>query len=201
MKLSQRYAFATSAVILLIAALAVSCRKHKMDNMGMAERNITYPPAYVVNGECNTISVININTVTDSIELMSSGNAMPMCPHHIYHYSGTHLLSIGLPGVDLSARHSGNLGAMNGKVLVVDGRKGNIIKGMEVPAINHNADFSPNGKGICTSQQWMHGSVFNTGAGAHAVAFSSDGSVAYVTNQLAAGVSIINTTDHTKSKI
>lgn len=46
----------------------------------------------------------------------------------------------------------------------------------------------------------MHGGIFNTGVGAYAVAFTNDGDVAYVTNQLAANVSVINITDHTKIK-
>lgn len=47
---------------------------------------------------------------------------------------------------------------------------------------------------------WMHGGVFNTGAGAHAIAFTSDGNTAYVTNQMANTVSVINVTNHTVSK-
>lgn len=48
--------------------------------------------------------------------------------------------------------------------------------------------------------EWMHAGVFNTGAGAHAIGFSADGSSALVTNQMAANVSLINTTSHAKVK-
>lgn len=47
---------------------------------------------------------------------------------------------------------------------------------------------------------WMHGSAFNTGAGAHAIAFTTDGNTAYVTNQTANTVSVVNTTNHSVTK-
>jgi YVTN family beta-propeller protein len=43
---------------------------------------------------------------------------------------------------------------------------------------------------------WMHGSSLNTGAGAHAIAFTNDGNTAYVTNQTANTVSVVNTVNH-----
>jgi YVTN family beta-propeller protein len=48
--------------------------------------------------------------------------------------------------------------------------------------------------------QWTHGGAFTTAAGAHAIAFTADGNTAYVTNQMAASVSVINTNDHSKIK-
>lgn len=48
--------------------------------------------------------------------------------------------------------------------------------------------------------QWTHGGAFTTAAGAHAIAFTADGNTAYVTNQMAASVSVINTNDHSKVK-
>lgn len=346
MKLSQRYAIVMACPVLLLAVTAISCRKHKMDDMGMSEKNIDYPAAYVINGESSTLSVINVttNTVTETIELMSSGGNMAMWPHHasLFNIFDVSRIAIGVPGVDLSAGHAGNMGDMKGKVIVMDALKGTIIKDIEVPAMNHNAAFSPNGKEIWTSQmemkgkvlvydaqsytlkntisvgmepaevtfsadgtrayvanggdntlsvidpvtkaviktipvganpvgawvgydgkmyldnedgksisvidvasntvvqtiqlgfmpgsaahnpsrkelwvtdpengkvhywtwdaaanQWVHRGIFNTGAGAHAVAFTNDGNVAYVTNQLAASVSVINIADHTKIK-
>lgn len=46
--------------------------------------------------------------------------------------------------------------------------------------------------------QWMNMGNIPTGAGAHAIAFTGNGSVAYVTNQLAGTVSVITTTTHAK---
>ena len=47
---------------------------------------------------------------------------------------------------------------------------------------------------------WMHGSSLNTGAGAHAIAFTTDGNTAYVTNQTANTVSVVNTSNHLVTK-
>lgn len=47
---------------------------------------------------------------------------------------------------------------------------------------------------------WVHGGAFNKAMGAHATAFTKDGSVAYVTSQLAGNVSVIDVTTHTRLK-
>jgi YVTN family beta-propeller protein len=47
---------------------------------------------------------------------------------------------------------------------------------------------------------WMEAGTVNTGDGAHAVAFTTDGNTAYVTNQMAKSVSVINVTNHTVTK-
>ena len=47
---------------------------------------------------------------------------------------------------------------------------------------------------------WMHGGAFNTGAGAHAISFTIDGNNAYVTNQTANTVSVVNVANHTVTK-
>ena len=47
---------------------------------------------------------------------------------------------------------------------------------------------------------WVHGGSFATGAGAHAIAFSSDGMTAYVSNQMAASVSVVNVMTHLETK-
>lgn len=47
---------------------------------------------------------------------------------------------------------------------------------------------------------WVHGSVFNTGPGSHAIAFTNDGNIAYITNQASSSVSVINVSTHTKVK-
>lgn len=47
-----------------------------------------------------------------------------------------------------------------------------------------------------TEAGYVHGGAFDTGAGAHAIAFTADEMKAYVTNQEDASVSVINTLDH-----
>lgn len=197
---------ALSSVILLIA-----CRKHKMDGMGdNMEKNINYPAAYVVNGESNTLSVIRLsdNTVTETIELMGSGMpGMMMWPHHIYATATTngYQLAVAMPGMDLSAGHSGSTAGMKGRMMVIDAVKGTMIKDLEVPMMNHNAVFSPDGKEIWTSQMDMNGKVLvldaitfavkNTiavGDDPAEVTFSADGSKAYVANGGDDNVMVIN---------
>lgn len=189
----------TISVLIIAISLAVaSCRKHKMDNMDM-EKNINYPAAYVVNGEDGTLSVIKLadNTVTETLELMEGNNGMAMWPHHIYKHQAidmTHL-AIAAPGMDLSEGHSGAMPGMSGRILIMDAVKGMVIKELEVPEMNHNAVYSPDGKEIWTSQMGMDGKVLvydattytlkntiDAGMEPAEVTFSADGSKAYVAN-------------------
>ncbi|MFM9909224.1 MAG: hypothetical protein ACKVOW_07745 [Chitinophagaceae bacterium] len=195
-----------------IAILAVtiigftSCKKKSMDAM---QKNIDYPAAFIVNGESSTISVIKLstNTVTDSIDLMTNGGSMIMWPHHIYHHQigGSHHMAIGVPGMDLSAGHTGGMPGMKGSVVIMDAVTGIISKNLEVPLMNHNAVFSMDGSEIWTSQMDMAGKVLVYDAATYAlkntipvgdepaeVTFSADGSKAYVCNGMSNTVSVIN---------
>lgn len=49
------------------------------------------------------------------------------------------------------------------------------------------------------TSMWKPGANFATGAGAHEIAFTSDGSTSYVTNQPANTVSVVNVVTHTAS--
>ncbi|OSZ77109.1 hypothetical protein CAP36_11880 [Chitinophagaceae bacterium IBVUCB2] len=192
------------AVILLIS----SCMKnHNMDDM--EEKNINYPAAYVINGESSSISIIKLsnNTVSDSIMLMGSGGSMIMWPHHIYKHpvAGTNKLCIGVPGMDLSAGHTGGMPGMKGGIVVLDAVKGTISKNLEVPLMNHNGVFSPDGSEIWTTQMDMAGKVLVYDASTYAlkntitvgdepaeVTFSADGTKAYVCNGMSNNVTVIN---------
>ena len=175
----------------------------------MEDKNIDYPAAYVVNGESSSISVINLNTntVSETIDLMSTDNQMVMWPHHLSVYSifDMHRLVVGVPGMDLSEGHSGGTVNMKGQVLVLDGVKGKTLKSIELPTSNHNAAFSPDGREIWTSQMDMDGKVLVYDAQTYAlkntitvgmepaeVTFSADGSKAYVANGGDNTVSVIN---------
>ncbi|MDF2191340.1 hypothetical protein [Paraflavitalea sp. CAU 1676] len=177
--------------------------------MSMEDKQIDYPAAYVVNGESSTISVIDLdkNSVTETLELMGTGNEMVMWPHHLSLYGifDMHRLAIGVPGMDLSAGHSGGMNDMKGKVLVMDAVKGNILKTVDLPVSNHNAMYSPNGREIWVSQMEMTGKVLVYDAQTYAlknniavgmepaeVTFSADGSKAYVANGGDNTVSVID---------
>lgn len=184
-----------------------SCMKMNMDTMPML--NINYPAAYVVNGEDASISVVKLSTneVSETIALMGTGADMVMWPHHISTHS-THL-AIGVPGMDLSAGHSVS-GTMAGKLLVVDATTGMTVKNMNLPLMNHNTIYSPNGTEIWTSQMDVAGKVLVYDATTFAlkntiivgkepaeVTFSSDGSVAFVANGMDNTVTAINPTTKT----
>ncbi|MFY7965549.1 MAG: YncE family protein [Chitinophagaceae bacterium] len=194
-----------SLVAIATFSILSSCKKNETMTM---EKNITYPAAYVVNGESSTISVINLNTntVTDSFELMN-GSSMIMYPHHIYHHQSStmHHLAVGVPGMDLSAGHTGGMAGMKGAVLLIDAVKGTIIKNIELPTMNHNAIYSTDGTEIWTTQMKDAGIVLiydatsfvlkdsiKVGEEPAEVTFSSDGTKAYVCNGKSNTVSIIN---------
>lgn len=178
---------------------------------GSMEKNINYPAAYVVNGESNTVSVIKLsdNTVAETIDLAmgSAGmTGMMMWPHHIYQRptaSGTQL-AIAMPGMDLSAGHTGSAAGMKGRIMVVDAMKGAMIKDLEVPVMNHNAVFSPDGSELWTSQMndgkvlVLDATTYNikntitVGMEPAEVTFSADGSKAYVANGGSDNVTVIN---------
>lgn len=210
MKLYPMRVFLSGALLLVaIGIIQSSCRKQKIPDMQMEDKNIDYPAAYVVNGENSTLSVINLtnNTVTETIELMSMGDEMVMWPHHLSLYSifDMHRLAVGVPGMDLSEGHSGGMNDMKGKILVMDAVKGKVLKTVELPVSNHNAMYSPDGREIWVSQMEMQGKVLVYDAQTYAlkntihvgmdpaeVTFSADGSKAYVANGGDNTVSVID---------
>ena len=102
------------AVLIGSAIMFLSCTKD--ESTGNAQVN--FDAAYVVNGESNTISVINITTnkvesTIDLSKLQSSsgdgqmGMAMTnMWPHHIYISPDKSKLVIAAPGMDFSEGHN-----------------------------------------------------------------------------------------------
>src|SRR5687768_2068881 len=152
MKFNRHHAYLLWAMACITIIMLSSCRKQKFPDMGMEDKMIDYPAAYVVNGESGNLSVIRLsdNKVTETIDLMMEDNQMAMWPHHLSLYSvfDLHRLVVGVPGMDLSAGHSGGMNDMKGKVMVVDAVKGRVIKSVELPVSNHNAIYSPNGKEI-----------------------------------------------------
>lgn len=194
----------SALAIVMILTIISSCTKHNMDDMA-AEKNINYPAAFVVNGESSTISVIKLsnNTVSDSIELMGSGSNMIMWPHHIYNHQNH--MAIGVPGMDLSAGHTGGMPGMKGRVVIMDATTGSLLQNFETPFMNHNAVYSPNGTEVWTTQMDEAGTVLvydassfvlkntiSVGDDPAEVTFSTDGLKAYVCNGGSNTVSIIN---------
>ena len=180
--------------------------------------NITYPAAYVVNGESSTVSVINLNTneVTDLIQLteemsgMAHGsNAMFLqYPHHIYLNPAKNQIAIAAPGTDLSQGHGTTTTTIHSggaKVAILDANKGINVKLINVPMMNHNAIYTSDGKEIWTSQMEDAGKILVYDANTYAlkntisvgkepaeITFSNEGNMAFVANGMDNTVTAIN---------
>ena len=143
--------------------------------------------AYVVNGESNSISVINLATnkvdktidlpqfqVSTGMGMMGSGGLMNMWPHHISLSPDKSKLAVAMPGSDfnggagmmLSAFTAGsmmgNLSAnlqVQGKILILDAVTGEILKELTLEGIAFNAVFSPDGKEIWAAVMLPVGNV------------------------------------------
>ncbi len=195
-----------SMIASFVGAIFLTSCNNNDDNMDTV--NVDYPAAYIVNGEDATVSVVKLSTneVTETIELMGTGSDMIMWPHHISSHQNH--LAIGVPGMDLSAGHSGlNTSGMNGKLLVIDAMNGSIIKNINLPLMNHNSIYSPNGNEIWVPQMdEMNSKVLvydatsntllntiNVGMMAAELTFSSDGTKAYVANGDDDSITVINT--------
>lgn len=203
--------------ILGIASMAVSCKKMDKMDPTTTTTKIDYPAAYIVNGGSSSLSVIRLsdNTVTATLDLtkMSMSGMSDMStgitwPHHVYLNPAKTQLSIGVPGMDLSGGHSGGMSGMMGKIALVDALSGSVTKVISLPAMNHNAAFSPNGMEIWTSQMQEMGKVLIYDATTYAlkstievkmqpaeVTFSSDGTMAFVANGGSDTVTVINVSD------
>ena len=197
---------ANRLTLLFIPLAFASCKK---EDANKHELTIDYPAAYVVNGEDASISVIKLstNTVTETIHMTGQSNAgMIMWPHHVsHHHSGTvHHLAVGVPGMDMSLGHGGGM-PHGGKIAVLDAVRGTVSKVIDLPKMNHNAIYSPDGTEIWTSQMETNGKVLVYDATTYAlkntipvgedpaeVTFSSDGSKAYVCNGGSNTVTVIN---------
>lgn len=105
-----------STLSITIAFFNSSCKKD--GNTGNIDASpVTYNAAYIVNGESNSISVINLETnkVEKTIDLANlesvengtmNMNMDNMWPHHIYLSPDKGKLAIAAPGMDFSSGHN-----------------------------------------------------------------------------------------------
>lgn len=207
------------AVVVLTGSL-LGCQRVDMP-VTNPQLDISYPAAFVVNGETNAISVLDLATqqARETISLgemttgsgghgggMGSGNIA--WPHHIYLSPDGKRLALGVPGEDLSAGHAGGQAGMPGRIVVLDARTGELLTNLETPAMNHNAAFSPDGTELWTSQMAAAGKVLvfdaatlvqkasiPVGKQPAEVTFSANGQYAFVANGESATVSVIRVSD------
>ena len=190
--------------ILAIASLSIltSCKKDTNNSNNSTSTDINYNAAYVVNGSSNSISVIDLssNTVKRTINLTGASY-----PHHVCISPDNSKIIVGVPGMDLSNGHSNIMTGMSGMFVVLDATSGNTLKTMNLPMMNHNAIYSPNGTEIWTAQMDSMGKVLVYDASNYTlkntidvgmmpleVTFSKDGSMAFVCNSIDSTVSAID---------
>lgn len=187
---------------LAVASISIlsACKKNSSENTSSTD--ITYKAAYVINGSTNSISVIDLssNTVKRTINL--SGISYP---HHVCISPDNSKIIVGVPGMDLSNGHSNIMTGMPGMFVVLDAVTGNVLKTVNLPKMNHNAIFSPDGTEIWTAQMDSMGKVLVYDASTYTlkntidvgmmpleVTFSKDGMMAFVCNSMDSSVSAID---------
>ncbi|MEO5948737.1 MAG: YncE family protein [Chitinophagaceae bacterium] len=195
----------TLIIVTLFSIILNGCSEEKTVNPPVST-DINYNAAYVVNGESNSFSVIELatNQVKRTISLTNL-----MWPHHINMNPAKTKVAIGVPGVDLSGGHGGHGGGM-GKIAVLDAKTGSVLATKDILHINHNAIFSPDGNEIWTSLSDAMGMVYvynsenlnlidsiMVGNMPLEVTFSSDGSMAFVANSMSDNVTAIDAMNKT----
>lgn len=121
------------------------------------------PMAYVVNGGDNSISMINLTTqkIVDSLKLNKIVGEY--FAHHIAISPDGTMLAVATPQVkftDHAGLHSINTLSKKGGIIVVDRLKKRILTDIEIPAINFNAVFSPDGTEIWTTTYLSKSELF-----------------------------------------
>ena len=187
------------ASIIVLSIGVIAC-KHEGHQMPL---NIDYPAAYVVNGQDNNVSVVQISTnkVTETISLKDA-----VAPHHITLSPDKKTLAIAITSTDLSGGHGGHGAKGNFKVLILDAVTGLISKTIELPKMPHNGAFNHNGTELWVGQaddvagkvlvynttDWSLKNTINVGKNPSEVTFSTDGTQTYVANTGSASVTVIN---------
>lgn len=189
-----------SLLFVLFMALITGCSKDNVVTTG-GSTDIDYNAAYVINGQDSTISIINLsaNQVTRTIPIAGGS-----WPHHINMNSSKSKVTIGIPGFDLSGGHVGHI-HREGRFSIIDSKTGSLISSKSLPNVNHNAIFSPDDSEIWTAQAKDSGVVYifnsNTlvlkdsvavGNTPLEVTFSSDGTMAFITNYMSDNVTVID---------
>lgn len=163
---------------------------------------LTYDALFVVNGEANSISVINASTneVAGTIAMENAS-----FPHHVNLSPNRASLAVAVPGSDLSGGHGGDDSSMTGAILRLDALTGKTEAARRLDAPNHNGIFSPDGQEIWTSQMTMPGKVLVLDSATLStkqtipvgdlpaeVTFSPDGKYAFVANGMSNNVTVID---------
>lgn len=193
-------------VIMSVFGLALqSCKK--IDRL---KTDINFPAAYVINGESNSISVINIetNSVVETAEFHKGS-----WPHHIYSNSSKDKLVISLTGVDLSGGHAGHGGAAKSFLIVLNAVNFEVEGFLKTDAVAHNAIFMNSDQEIWLPQMTENGEIkilnskslkeissIGVGNGPLEITVNSTGNFVFVANGEDNTISIIDVATKTVTK-
>ena len=184
--------------ILLI--VVVACNKiEKTDDP------VNYPAAYVINGESNSISIINLETE----ELVQSCKFKKGAwPHHISMNASGDKLLVSLVGSDLSEGHGGHAGhgAEDPYLMLLRAEDLKVLACTKLDAMAHNAIFMNGGEEIWVPQMEDEGTILRLDAeslkekgsiavGAMPLELTQDvnGLYAFAANSASNSISVINT--------
>lgn len=194
MKQINKYIFKRKLLIinlLCVLSFIVSCKKKVVANPEPVV--IDYPKAFVVNGGSNTISIINLQDLTEKqiIQLTYVGRF----PHHINLSPDGKKLAVAIPEFDFTLGHAflHNATDKKGGIAIIEAQTGTTILKIALPNANFNAAFSPDGTEIWSATSTHSGEMFvfdaNTGvqkakialgADPSEVTFSKDGHYAFI---------------------
>src|ERR1035437_6781650 len=173
------------AILMGSAIMFTACQKDGTSNSGSDP--VSFDAAYVVNGESNSISVINLSTnkvdktidlpqfqVTSGMGMMGSGGMVNMWPHHISLSPDKSKIAVSFPG----SNFNGGAGMMvssftsenmmggtsaniptQGKIVILDAVSGTILKEITLEGIAFNVVFSPDGKELWTALMMTAGKI------------------------------------------
>lgn len=191
--------------VLHIILLIFSCKKKETPNPEPV--SVEYPKGYVVNGGSNTISIIDLNEMTEKniIQMTETGRF----PHHINMSVDGTKLAVAIPEYDFTLGHAFLHNASNkkGGIAVIEAKTGNTLLKISMPSVNFNAVFSADGSEIWSASSTHSGEMFvfdaKTGVQKNKIAlgsdptevvFSKDGQYAFVALGESSFVYVLNTT-------
>lgn len=204
--------------IIVLSLILISCQEDHGSNHSANKpesipiSTITYDALYVVNGQDNSISIINTTTneVGATIQLKNA-----TYPHHIYLSPDRSQILVAILGQDLSEGHSGGHGGTMGQssIITMEALTGKIREARFFDNPAHNAIMGPDAAGIWITQITTPGKVIvldpislanqniiNVGDSPLEVTFTPNGRYVFVANNGSDNVTVIDAETKTTVK-
>ena len=196
------YKNTTLVIVICSVLITQACKKIKP-----LKNDIDYPAAYIINGESNTISVIDI--ITDEVKGTATFKKGTW-PHHIYANSDKSKVVVSLTGMDLSGGHSGGHGGGHGKsnktyIMTLNAKTLALDKSLKTDVGAHNAIFVNTDTEIWLPQIKTDGTIkileastlkeksnISVGNTPLEITLSNDKKYAFVANNAANSISVID---------